>query len=535
MRAVKVLTAAAMREVDRRTIEECGLPGIVLMENAAMRVVEAILSLRPAPVQVLMAAGPGNNGGDGLAAARLLQQAGFAVTLWSTVAPGGYRGDAAINEQFLRHSGFAVKHILDYGALGELRADLDRADLVVDALFGTGLSRAAEGVSAAVIEAVNAAAAPVLAVDLPSGIRADSGEAPGAAVQARWTVSLAFPKPGLLQHPGAALAGEVMVGEIGIPAHLAAAEKAAVTTAELLYPALPARPQSSHKGSFGRVLVIAGSTGMSGAAVLASEAALRGGAGLVYLAAPASLCTALGAQLREVIVIPLPESAPGVIEPQAAGLLLEKALRCDALAAGPGLAPLKETAALIGELLRRTPCPAVLDAGALAALASHPKEGRRALLQGAGQPVLLTPHPGEMAALTGLSTGEIQRDRPAAARRFAREWGCILVLKGAGTISASPGGEIRFNPTGGPALATAGTGDLLTGLLASLLAQGTAPFEAAAAAAYIHGLAGDLLPEGRGYRAGDILERFPEAFQRLRREAAAPSRRGPFLRSIRPR
>lgn len=531
---MKVLTAAAMREADRRTVEEFGLPGIILMEHAAMRVVEAILSLQPVPERVTVVAGPGSNGGDGLAVARLLQQAGLAPSLWTTMAPGGYRGDAAINERFLRHSRFVVRHILDYGALEELRADLERADLVVDALFGTGLNRAAEGLSAGVIETINAAPAPVLAVDLPSGMGADSGGVSGVAVQARWTVSLAFPKPGLLQHPGAGLAGEIIVGEIGIPPLLAAEEMAAVTTAEQLYPMLPPRPTNAHKGDFGRVLVVAGATGMSGAAALAAEAALRGGSGLVYLAAPISLCAALEAQLREVIILPLPESAPGVIAPQAAELLLEKSRRCDALAVGPGLAPLQETASLIERLLRRAALPAVLDAGALTALALLPEAKRWELLRGVKQPVLLTPHPGEMAVLTGLSAGEIQRDRPAAARRLAREWGCFLVLKGAGTISASPGGEIRFNPTGGPALATAGSGDLLTGLLAALLAQGMKPFEAAAAAAYIHGLAGDLLPPGRGYRAGDILEHFPEAFQRLRREAEAPSRRGPYLRPIRP-
>lgn len=532
---MKVLTAAAMREADRRTMEELGLPGIVLMENAAMRVVEAVFSLGRNFSRVLIAAGPGNNGGDGLAAARLLRQAGRQVSLWTTVPPGRYRGDAAVNYEFLRHSGFPIKHILDYEAQGDLRADLESADLAIDALFGTGLGRPVEGLSAAVIGALNGAAVPVLAVDLPSGVEADSGRVMGSAVQAQWTVSLAFPKPGLLQHPGAGLAGEVMVGAIGIPPVLTGEAKTEVAAAKRITELLGPRPRDSHKGSFGRVLVVAGSTGMSGAAALASAAALRGGAGLVYLAAPASICPALEARLSEVIALPLPESAPGVIDPRAAGTLLERAARCAVLAVGPGLEPREETAALLKQLLQRTPVPLVLDAGALAALSLFfPEKERRVLLRGAGPPVVLTPHPGEMAALTGLDVARIQQDRPAAASRFAGEWGCFLVLKGAGTVSAAPGGELCFNPTGGPALATAGTGDLLTGLLASLIAQGLPPFEASFAAAYIHGLAGDLLPEERGYRAGDILERFPEAFWRLRREAEAPFHRGPFLRRIRP-
>ncbi len=531
---MKVLTAAAMREADRRTMEELGLPGIVLMECAAMRTVEAVIALLPAPARVLVAAGPGNNGGDGLAAARLLQQAGYSISLWTTVPPQGYRGDAAINYEFLRHSNFAVKHILDHGALERFRMELERVDLVVDALFGTGLDRPVEGLPAGVIEAINEGTAPVLAVDLPSGVEADSGRVMGVAVQARWTVCLAFPKPGLLQHPGAGLAGEVAVGAINIPSFLAAAESATVTTAERILKQLPPRLRDSHKGSFGRVLIVAGSPGMSGAAALASVSALRGGAGLVYLAAPASLCPTLEAQLCEVITVPLPECAPGVIGPEGAAIILERSRGCDVLAAGPGLAPVEETAVLIEQLLQRAALPMVLDAGALAALTLFPEKKRGVLLRGAGQSVVLTPHPGEMAALTGLETEKIQRNRPETAGRYAREWESVLLLKGAGTICASPRGEICFNPTGGPALATAGTGDLLTGLLASLIAQGVAPFEAAAAAAYIHGLAGDLLPSERGYKAGDILERFPEAFQRLCEEAKTASPWGPFHRRLGP-
>ncbi len=531
---MKVLTAAAMREADRRTIEELGLPGAVLMESAGMRIVEVILALQPAPARVVVAAGRGNNGGDGFVAARLLRQAGVPVSLWAMAPPDAYRGDAAINYEFLRHSGFVVKHILDQAGLEQFKADLEGAGLIVDALFGIGLDRPVTGLAAAVIEAINSSDLPVLAADIPSGVQADSGEVMGCAVQARWTVTFAFPKAGLLQHPGAALAGEVFVGEISIPSFLAAGEQATVSRAQRLWELLPPRPQASHKGSFGRVLIIAGSPGMSGAAVLAAGAALRGGAGLVYLAAPATVCPALEAQLPEAITLSLPEFSPGVAEQAAAKLLLEKAASCSALAMGPGLAPVRETAALLGELIRHCPLPLVIDAGALGALVQLPEEGRKEILRAAQQPPLLTPHPGEMALLTGLGIDEVQRSRPELALRFAREWDSIIVLKGAQTVIASPAGELCFNPTGGPALATAGTGDLLTGLIVSLIAQGMQPFDAAAAAAFIHGLAGDLLPKGRGTLAGEVLAAFPAAFQHLERECRAISPWGPFHRRLRP-
>ncbi len=531
---MKVLTAAAMREADRRTIEELGFPGAVLMESAGMRAAEVILSFQPLPSRVVVAAGSGNNGGDGLVIARLLRQAGIPVSLWTTAAPGGYRGDAAMNYDFLRHSGFVVKHILDYGALEQFRADMDGAELAVDALFGVGLDRPVQGLPAGIIEAVNASPAPVLAVDLPSGVQADSGEVMGCAVQARWTVTFAFPKQGLMLQPGASLAGEVIVGEIHIPPFLAAGVQAAVTTPQRVRELLPQRPPESHKGSFGRVLLVAGSVGMSGAAVLAAGAALRGGAGLVYLAAPAAICPALEAQLPEAITIPLPEQSPGLIGPEAAEPLLEKAAACNVLAVGPGLAPAPETAALLESLIGRCPLPLVLDAGALGTLALLPGGEREALLRGAHQPPLLTPHPGEMAGLTGLSISRVQRSRPEQALRCAGEWNSIVVLKGAQTVTASPAGELCFNPTGGPLLATAGTGDLLTGLIASLIAQGLQPFDAAASAAFLHGLAGDLLPEGRGFKTGDVLNNFPAAFQWLERESGAPSPWGPYHRRVRP-
>ena len=526
---MKILTAAAMREADRQTAQQLGLPGVVLMESAAMRLAELVLSLDFQPRRVVLIAGPGNNGGDALAAARLLRAAGTPLSLWTTVPLEAYRGDAGINARFLQACAFPLRCLAGAPrgeALDSFRADLEQAGLVVDGLLGTGLSRPVEGLAAAVIEAINDCAAPVLAVDIPSGVNADSGAVMGCAVRARWTVTFAFPKPGLLLYPGADYCGELFVGEINVPSFLVEREPMALTTAGWVREMLPLRQAEMHKGDAGRVLVVAGSTGMTGAAVLAARAALQGGAGLVYLAAPENLCPSLEARLLEVITLPLPETAPGVIGPAALPLILEQAGLCHVMAVGPGLAAAPETAALLAELLPQSPVPLVLDAGALSALT-----GRSEVLSQARQPLVITPHPGEMGRLAGLSTAVVQQSRLEAARRFAREWSCTLVLKGAHTVIGAPGGAVYINPTGGPALATAGTGDLLTGLIASLIAQGLAPTGAARAGAFIHGLAGDLLGPGRGHSAADVLAAFPRAFEYLEQPISGPS---PYLKPVHP-
>ncbi|NMA92981.1 MAG: NAD(P)H-hydrate epimerase, partial [Firmicutes bacterium] len=278
---MKVLTAAAMREADRRVSAELGLPGAVLMENAGLRVTEAVAAINTQRQKVVIVAGPGNNGGDGVVAARLLSQAGFTVSLWSTSRPGQNPGDADNNLKFLSNSGVDWLHILETGELPAFRADLKKAGLVIDALLGTGVSRPVEGLFAAIIQAINEQEAPVLAVDIPSGVGADSGQVMGTAVKARWTVTLAYPKQGLFLYPGAELAGEISIGSIHIPPFLVESAPTGLITAGQVRQWLLPRPQNAHKGSFGRVLLWAGSIGMTGAATLAGKAALRGGAGLV--------------------------------------------------------------------------------------------------------------------------------------------------------------------------------------------------------------------------------------------------------------
>jgi len=524
---MKVLSSAAMREADRKTIEEIGLPGAVLMETAAMRVVELIRHKLPCAKRFAVLAGPGNNGGDGLAIARLLENAGLSGAIWSTVKPGGYRGDAGINEQYLERASYRINRFGGGESLDQFREELKAVDFVVDALLGIGVDREVEGLFAELIESVNDSGPPVVAVDIPSGVNADSGAVMGCAVQADWTVTFAFPKLGLLCFEGAEKAGEVYVGQINIPPALVENEPVDLLTPARIQGLLPDRNKSVHKGSLGRVLIVAGSPGMTGAAAMTGESALMGGAGLAYLAVPRSLEPVVSALLVEVITVSLEETSAGIISPAAAAAILDKAGHCDALAIGPGLDPGSDTAALLEKIIIASPVPLVIDAGALEAL-----KGRMELLKGARVPVVITPHPGEMARLAGLSVREVQENRLEVALDHARNWDVCLLLKGYNTIIAAPDGRAAINPTGGPGLATAGSGDLLTGLIASFMAQGLEAENAALAGAFMHGLAGDLVPEGRGHMAREIMSYYKQAFNYLK-EAETCRNVNPYLTGVR--
>ena len=525
---MKVLSGAAMREVDRVTIEEFGLPGSVLMENAAMRVSEFVMSKLPHAKKIVILAGPGNNGGDGIAVARQLSQAGYSVDLWSTQKAGAYRNEAALNEKFYLKSGRLIKRISSPDDLQAFGEDLDKADILIDALLGTGADRPMDTLTAGLIDRANSAGLPVIALDIPSGVNADSGEILGSAVRADWTLTFAFPKKGLFFYPGAANTGDIYICDIHIPAALADDEKLELLTAAAIKDRLPARPVDAHKGSLGKVLLVAGSPGMTGAACLAAESALKGGAGLVYLAAPASICAALEAKLTEVIVIALPEEKPGEISASAADEIVDSARNCQVLCIGPGLATGEEGTELLNKLIHLSPVPLVLDAGALGALGKN-----LSILRSARYLPVLTPHPGEMGRLVGLPADQIQSNRLEAALKNAALWNCIILLKGANSIVATPEGEAAINPTGSVTLATAGSGDLLTGLVASFIAQGMEAREAAGAGAFIHGLAADLLPATRGHHARSFLDNYPAAFQYLNngRENLAVN---PYLKKVKP-
>jgi len=525
---VKVLSASSMREADRKAIEDYGIPGVVLMETAGTRVTDFILDHFDRDARVIVLCGPGNNGGDGLVIARQLYRAGFRVSPWSSQKRGTYRGDAAVNENICIRLGLPPEELNGPDDLSRLEAQLRGADLVVDALLGTGVNREVTGITAELISLVNKSSVPAIAVDIPSGVSADTGEILGAALKADWTLTFAFPKLGLFLYPGAEYAGQVYVCDINIPSETGEGEKTELMTLQDIRVALPERSGSAHKGSFGRVLIVAGSPGMTGAAVLAAEAALKAGAGLVYLAAPASTCPALEAKLVEVITIGLTETKPGLIDPQAASQIIEKAGLCDVLCIGPGLCPDGKTGELLRELIRRCPVPMVIDAGALTAIEDDP-----GCLKEAKTPPVITPHPGEMARLAKLTTARVQSCRPGTALKKASEWNSVVLLKGAYTIIAAPDGLAAVNPTGNAVLATAGSGDLLSGMVASFIAQGMNSERAAMAGAFIHGLAGDLLPPGRGSSALDIKANIKKAFQYIRQYEKNPVH-DPYLTPVKP-
>ena len=525
---MKVLDCAVMQKADRQMVEKYSFPGAVLMESAGMRAVEFIAAQLPQGAKVVILSGPGNNGGDGLVIARQLSRAGYSASLWSTEKAGAYRGDASVNEKHLQKISYPLNRLTEPNDLDLFRDEIDSADILVDALFGIGLDRDISGLYEKVIETVNAGRKPVLAIDIPSGINADTGAVMGCAVRANWTITYAFPKKGLFMYPGAEHTGKVLVGDINIPDFLVEDEKVELLTHEFIRNNLPPRPADSHKFSLGSTLIVAGSVGMTGAAVLAAQSALQSGSGIVYLAAPRSVCSAMETKLVEVISVPLPEKEDGIIDPKAVDIIIEKAKNCDAMAVGPGLDTGQSTSDLLYKLVQLSPIPLVLDAGALGALGS-----KMNMLRSARHQPVVTPHPGEMARLIGKTAQQVQSNRLETAMVNASLWNCIVVLKGPNTVIATPEGRARINPTGSPVLATAGSGDILTGMIASFISQGMTSEKAAAAAAYLHGLAGDLLPAGRGHMARDILDRFKDAFLYLEK-CECGYQGNPYLKWVRP-
>jgi NAD(P)H-hydrate epimerase len=467
---------------------------------------------------VLVVCGTGNNGGDGFVVARQLALLGVPVRAALLGEPRALRGDAASNHRRALAAGVPLE-----GA----RWRAPRRGVIVDALFGTGLSRELEKGAAACVRRIGASRSDevrVVAVDLPSGLCADTGCVLGAAVRADVTVTFGLPKLGLALEPGRSFAGRVVVARIGI----ADAAPGVTTDATLWTRAgagahLPLRPAAGHKGSFGHALIIAGSEGKTGAAALAALGAGRVGAGLVTVACPASLNDVLETKCTEAMTVAVPETPERALAADAEKLLLTLSAERDAVGLGPGVGRGPETLALVRALARRVRQPLALDADALRAFAEDPEALRRR-----PGPTVLTPHPGEATALIGGSAAEINRDRPAAARRLAERTGCVALLKGAATLVAAPDGSLSVNPTGGPALASGGTGDVLLGMLTGLLAQGLGAFEAATLAAYLHGFAADRLAQQQGpagLLAGDLAAELPAAAQALRVAPPAPALR----------
>ena len=488
---MRILGSAEMAAVDRAAQRKAKIPSRLLMERAAEGTVALAGEIFPGARRVAVLCGPGNNGGDGLAAARLFAAGGVAASIVLLEPPERFRGDALANWNAAREREIPWSAGSRGGALARALGD---ADLVVDALFGTGLSRPLSGAARRMVESVDASGRPVLAVDVPSGLSGDRGDVFGPAIRARATAAIAALKRCHAIYPARALCGETAVVDIGIPDALleVARHRFSMIGWEEIAPLFPRREPDAHKGDAGRVAIVAGSVGKAGAALLAALGALRAGAGLVTIACPASIEPRFLARLPEAMTLPLPD-AGGALTPAAAGAVAALLESCDAAAVGPGLGT--------GDGARRTVAavvasavPALFDADALNAFPARPEAFRRRA------PTILTPHPGEAARLLGVSAAAIQRDRPAAAAAIARRARAVAMLKGAGTICASSAGNLWANPTGSPALAKGGTGDVLAGAGASFLAQGLEASDAAVAAAFVHGLAGEAAGAARGER-----------------------------------
>ena len=514
---MRVLTSAQMREADRRTIHDIGIPGIVLMENAGRQIVSAmeahIDGLQGGSVAVL--AGRGNNGGDGFVIARTLAQRGIepAVFLFGRVAD--VQGDARTNLNVLGQLGITVVEIADAQAWELHSGEALGADVIVDAIFGTGLREPLSGLLETVAGDVNASGKPVVAVDLPSGLSADSPEPPGPFIEATMTVTLGSPKLPLVLPPAEGGAGDLVIADIGIPHDVIdnlEGPKLALLTREDIRGLLEPRAQDSHKGDYGRVLIVAGSVGKTGAAYLAAMAALRSGAGLVTIATPRSCVPVLAAMAPEFMTLPLDETPEGTIDFAAVDDVL--AFPADVIAVGPGLGTSPGTTAFVHALVERSATSMVLDADALNAFVDDPDR----LVAKEGVDIIVTPHPGELARLIGLSADDVQKNRLDLARDFAATHRVTIILKGHRTIIATPDGSTFINLTGNPGMATAGTGDVLTGMVAAWAAQLLDGEAAAQLAVYLHGLAGDLAEADESdvsLIAGDVIERLGDAVAEL--------------------
>ena len=518
---MKLMTSAQMRELDRRAIEERRIPSIVLMERAAEGLASAALNLlgaEDAGSRVAVLCGVGNNGGDGIAAARLL--AGRCRQVRCFLVGDAEKLTPDSREMALRLAETAVKlESFSLTDLEQLRY-IRRCSLVIDAVFGVGLNReiAPDSVFAATIDAMNASRGKILAVDIASGVSADTGAILGRAVRAEETVTFTFPKIGQAVGDGAVYSGKVRIWDIGIPEDLKRNLASPVQTVgpDFVQWTLPHRKVDGHKGTFGKLLVIGGAVGYTGAPYLAASAAVRTGCGLASLGVPETIWPMEAVKCTSAMPFPLPEEA-GMLCPAVLPRILEKLSACDVLALGPGLGRSQGTAEVVWELLK-TEKPVVLDADGINALSGHIDvlDARR------DRVTVLTPHDVEFARIGGdLSHG----DRVRAAREFAMAHGCVLVLKGHRTVTATPEGNVLVNTTGGSGLAKGGSGDVLTGIIASLLAQGAGAVQAAAAGVWLHGRAGDLAEQeltAYGTTLEDVIAQLPEAIREVMAEKSEP-------------
>jgi len=506
-----LVTASEMQQMDRQTIESFGIPGRVLMENAGLGATRVLFEQFDTIIdkKVGVVAGRGNNGGDGFVIARYLAQKGSDVTVYLLAESASVKGDAAANLKLLLPLNLPVVEIPDEQSFLTHKTGMLHQEIWIDALLGTGLKSDVKGYFKKIIEFINDLSKPVFSVDIPSGLNSDTGQVCGACIRAQATATFAFAKTGHILFPGAEYTGYLEIIDIGIPDHIAKniRPKQQLLTPERIRSTFEPRLPDAHKGTTGHVLVVSGSVGKTGAAAMTAMSAMRAGAGLVTLAIPESLNPVLETQVLEAMTYLLPETENGIIGESAFNKIMDLLTGKKCLAIGPGLGQTAETKKLVHRIIKESPVTIVIDADGLNNIA-----GSAEILKKAKVPIILTPHPGEMARLIDSTTGSVQKDRITCAREFAKKFNVHIILKGAKTIIAHPDGNIFINPTGNPGMASGGMGDVLTGIIAGLVAQGFSPESAAHTGVYLHGAAADMLAEKIGpfgYLATEVMNAIP--------------------------
>jgi len=508
---MRIVTGAEMREIDRRTIEERAVPGRDLMEKAGLAVVNLILG-RIDPRRIALVTGKGNNAGDGFVIARLLHKAGLEVKILLLAEEEELSGDALASFLVLPPEipRFPCQ------TREQIPSFLNEVDCIVDAILGTGVRGPVKGVYADIIAAINQSPACVVSVDIPSGLPSDAAWFDGLCVHADFTVTMGLPKMGMAQYPARGFCGEMIVAPLVFPDDLLSApmpSRMNLITAEMAGSLLPPRPPDGHKGTFGSVLIVAGSPGMTGAAAMTALSAARSGSGLVYVAIPQSLNPILEVKLTEPLTIPLPTTGEGIPDMLMYEGILQRIESMDSVALGPGMGRAPQTQDLIRKLFLTVKKPLVLDADGINAFENHADLFKKRI-----DPAILTPHPVELSRLVHIPPSEIQKNRMETARKYAAEFQVILVLKGAATVIAEPGGEVFINSSGNTALSKGGSGDVLTGLIAGFLAQGSSPLTAAILGVFLHGLSGEIASREKTERAAlpsDVIDAIPQAFKQV--------------------
>jgi len=521
---MKVVNKKQMQEIDKKATLDFNIPSIILMENAglisSLSLEKEFPDLKESKISIFV--GGGNNGGDGLVIARHLFNQSMDINVYLLKEVDKFKGDVLTNLGIAQSIGVPIKEILHEDELEKEKVNILEAEIIIDAILGTGISGEVEGFLAQVINFLNQTNKPIVAIDTPSGLDVDTGLPAGCCIRARTTFTFGLPKIGLLLYPGAELAGKVSLIDISLPKQLLNDEniKVNLLLEEDIAPLLPKRAEDAHKGSCGKVITIAGSVGMTGAAVMTSLSSLAIGAGLSILGIPESLNPIVEVKLTEVITKPLPETEEQTLSLNSYDKIMELVKNATSLAIGPGLGRNNEVVNLIRKLISKVNLPMVIDADGLFALVNNLH-----LLKDKTVPVIITPHHGEMAYLLGITMAEVKKDRLKIAQDFAQKYEVIVVLKGARTIIAAPEGNAYINSTGNSGMATAGCGDVLTGMIAGLLAQKVSVLDAAKIGVFLHGLAGDLALEEKGEYslvASDLISKIPNAISWVKKSKYTP-------------